>query len=47
LPSRYRPADGKPNLLALQRETGFLNGKVDVKSHADFSLIEAAARRLH
>ncbi|HUZ72775.1 MAG TPA: ABC transporter substrate-binding protein [Stellaceae bacterium] len=50
---QYRSPDGVPNLAALQsnidlqRATGFLNGKVDVQSHADLGLMAEAAKRLH
>ena len=48
----YHDHDGKPNLEALQnnvklqKELGFLKGDVDVKAHADLSLVEEAAKRL-
>lgn len=48
----YHDRDGMPNLEALQdnlkhqKELGFLKGDVDVKKHADLSLIQEAAARL-
>jgi NitT/TauT family transport system substrate-binding protein len=48
----YRSPDGKPDLAALQRnidtarELGFLKQGLDVKAHADLSLLEEAAKRL-
>jgi NitT/TauT family transport system substrate-binding protein len=48
----YHDRNGRPNLdalqhnLVLQKELGFLKGDVDVKAHADLSLIADAATRL-
>jgi sulfonate transport system substrate-binding protein len=48
----HHDRDGLPKLeamqhnLELQRELGFLKGNVDVKSHADLSMVEEAAARL-
>ena len=48
----YRDPDMIPNLAALQaniklqKELGFIKGDIDVKSHADLSLVEEAAKRL-
>jgi len=48
----FRDPDMKPNLDALQknvdmtRDLGFVQTSVDVKAHADLSLIEEAAKRL-
>ena len=48
----YHDRDGMPNLEALQdnlkhqKELGFLKGDVDVKTHADVSLVQEAAARL-
>ncbi len=50
---QFRSPEGKPNLAALQsnidlqRAVGFLNGAVDVKSHAELGLMAEAAKRLH
>jgi sulfonate transport system substrate-binding protein len=47
----YHDPDAQPNLVALQRNLddlrrlGFLKAAVDVKSHADLSLVGEAARR--
>ena len=48
----YRDPNMIPNLAALQaniklqKELGFIKGDIDVKSHADLSLVEEAAKRL-
>lgn len=48
----YRDPDAKPDLAALQRnvdtvtELGIFRAKLDVKAHADLSLVEEAAKRL-
>jgi len=48
----YRDPNARPNLAALQRnmetlkELGFLKAPVDVKSHADLSFIDDAAKRV-
>jgi sulfonate transport system substrate-binding protein len=48
----YHDRDGLPNLdalqhnLQLQKELGFLKGDVDVKSHADLSMVKEAAARV-
>jgi ABC-type nitrate/sulfonate/bicarbonate transport system substrate-binding protein len=48
----YRDANMMPDLAALQRnadvmqDLGFVKQKVDIKSHADLSLVEEAAKRL-
>jgi len=48
----YRDPNMLPNLDALQsnmdtqREVGFAKGRVDVKAHADLSLIQEAAKRI-
>ncbi len=48
----YRDPDMMPNLDALQRnanvmqDLGFVKQKVDIKAHADLSLVEEAAKRL-
>jgi ABC-type nitrate/sulfonate/bicarbonate transport system substrate-binding protein len=48
----YRDPDMLPDLSALQRnvdmtrDLGFVRGSVDVKKHADLSLVEEAAKRL-
>jgi len=48
----YRDPNLMPNLVALQhnvdttQELGFIKTKLDVKNHADLSLIEEAAKRL-
>ena len=48
----YHDRDGLPNLdalqhnLQLQKELGFLKGDVDVKSHADLSMVKEAAARI-
>jgi sulfonate transport system substrate-binding protein len=49
---QFRDPRGLPNLAALQanmntqRELGFLKTEIDVKQHADLSLIEEAGKRL-
>jgi sulfonate transport system substrate-binding protein len=49
---QFRDPNGMPNLAALQnnlqqqKETGFLKGDIDVKTYADLSLVEEAAKRL-
>ena len=49
---QFRDPDCMPNLTALQnnlrqqKEVGFLKGDIDVKSYADLSLVEEAAKRL-
>jgi NitT/TauT family transport system substrate-binding protein len=49
---QYRDPNARPNLDAMQRnlemqkEFGFLKTDIDVKSHADLSIVEAAAKRL-
>jgi NitT/TauT family transport system substrate-binding protein len=48
----YRDPDGKPDLDALQKnveitkDLGFFSGAIDVRKHADLSLVEEAAKRL-
>lgn len=48
---RHRARHLIPNLEALQRnldmitELGFARGKVDLKQHADISIVQAAAKR--
>jgi len=48
----YRDPNMKPNLDALQKnvdmtkELGFVRASIDVKKHADLSLVEEAAKRL-
>ena len=48
----YRAPDMRPDLVALQknvdmtRDLGFVKASFDVKSHADLSLVEEAAKRL-
>lgn len=48
----YQDLNAKPNLAALarnihaQKELGLIKADVDVKAHADLSLVEEAARRL-
>jgi NitT/TauT family transport system substrate-binding protein len=48
----YRDPNMVPNLEALQRnadvmqDLGFVKRKVDIKAHADLSLVEEAAKRL-
>jgi NitT/TauT family transport system substrate-binding protein len=48
----YRDPNMIPNLAALQaniklqKELGFIKGDIDVKTHADLSLVEEAAKRL-
>lgn len=49
----YRDPDARPNLTAMQnnintqRKLGLLNIDVDVKQHADLSLVDDAAKRKH
>jgi sulfonate transport system substrate-binding protein len=49
---QYRDPNGHPNLEAMQhnldtqKELGFLKADVDVKAHADLTIVEAAAKRL-
>jgi sulfonate transport system substrate-binding protein len=49
----YRNPDMLPNLGALQRNVdvskklGFVQSSLDVKAHADLSLVKEAAKRLH
>jgi ABC-type nitrate/sulfonate/bicarbonate transport system substrate-binding protein len=49
----YRDRNMIPDLAALQRnvdmtrDLGFVRGTIDVKRHADLSIVEEAARRLH
>ena len=48
----YRDPNMVPDLAALQRnvdmtrDLGFVRGTIDVKKHADLSLVEEAAKRL-
>jgi NitT/TauT family transport system substrate-binding protein len=48
----YRDSNMMPDLAALQRnvdmtrDLGFVRGAIDVKKHADLSLVEEAAKRL-
>jgi NitT/TauT family transport system substrate-binding protein len=48
----YRDPNMLPDLAALQRnvdmtrDLGFVRGAIDIKKHADLSLVEEAAKRL-